>query len=501
MQTTEIYDEASDKAMDKALYALDDLCDELDGFDDVQERIERLLDPKSGRGVEERLSSVKERLTEFGTTIVEHLTSYLYIPDSYGCIIAADVLGEIGSPSAIPALIDALETDSEGLCECASEALAKIGTPTVQPLIDRINDRLDNHGIDEYGHKISTAYAIDALSMIPDQRSFHFMVELLDRFEGDNEYLADLEHLCGCFPDQRNHEIIPRLIAIAEKYRGDLGDFTHISTEAEYAIMRLETDQVIESEDWMIYGCCHICKNYDHGEEICLISGDDEACDKFCFECEPDDAFDCAVCQLNDCNICNLPPVYTDIKYRLDQEESVDKFEITNICSDFGTGSICIANDFMELILDSTTVDILSELKEFLEGGGDSFSTGVSLFIGCDEVDCKLVRNGDFVVAVCDEPEPWSELELELDSGIINALIRIIDTQRFLLLCDSYRRLDDFREWQKDTDSQIRELMGQGGTSVTEPVPECDHEFELLKEHKKYTVYKCGKCGETRKEF
>lgn len=86
------------------------------------------------------------------------------------------MLGEIGSPSAVPALIDALETDSEGLCECASEALAKIGTPAVQPLIDRINDRLDNHGVDEYGHKTGTVYAIDALSMIPDQQSFHFMI-------------------------------------------------------------------------------------------------------------------------------------------------------------------------------------------------------------------------------------------------------------------------------------------------------------------------------------
>ena len=499
MPTTEIYAKAPD-AMDKALSALDCLCDEIDGLDDVQERIEGILDPKSGGRVEERTSYVKERLTEFGTAIVEHLTRYLYIPDSYSCIIAADVLGEIGSPSAVPALIDALETDSEGLCECASEALANIGAPAVQSLIDRIKDRLDHNGIDD-GHKISTVYAIDALSMIPDQRSFCFMVELLDRFEGGSEYLEDLEHLCSCFQDQRNPEIIPRLIAIAEKYREDLGDFTNIYAEAEYAIMRLETDQVIESEDWMIYGCCGICKNYDYGEEICLVSGDPEARDKFCFECEPDDAFDCTVCGSNNCNIYNLPPVYTDIKYRLDQEESVDKFEITNILSDFGTGSIRIENDFMELILDSTTVDILSALKEFLKGDGDFLSTGVSFSIGCDDVGCKLVRNSDCVVAVCDEPEPWSYLKLELDSSLINALIRIIDTQRFLLLCDSYRRLDDFRKWQKDTNSQIMELVGQGETIVTELVPACDHEFELLKAHQKYTVYKCGKCGKTMKEF
>ncbi len=195
------------------------------------------------------------------------------------------------------------------------------------------------------------------------------------------------------------------------------------------------------------------------------------------------------------------PPVYTDIKYRLGPDESVDKFEIANVRSDFDTGSIRIADDFIDLILDSTTVDILSELKEFLNGSGDSLSTGVSLLIDCDEMDGELVRNGDCIVASYVEPEPGLKIELELDSGLINALIRIIDTQRFLLLCDSYRRLDDFCERQKDTDSQIRELMGPGETTVTEPVPECDHKFELLKKHKKYTVYKCVKCGETRKEF
>jgi uncharacterized Zn finger protein len=33
------------------------------------------------------------------------------------------------------------------------------------------------------------------------------------------------------------------------------------------------------------------------------------------------------------------------------------------------------------------------------------------------------------------------------------------------------------------------------------PSPPCDHEFELLKTHKKYPVYRCTKCGGTKKEF
>ena len=206
--------------------------------------------------------------------------------------------------------------------------------------------------------------------------------------------------------------------------------------------------------------------------------------------------------------------MYIDLKYRQDQKESVDEFEITNTRHDYDTGSISIANDFNELILDSSTIEILNELIEFLEGTGDSFSAGVFLSVDCgDAVSGKLVRNGECIVAVCGEhvhgaePElkPEMSFELEFDSEDIDMLIPVIDTQRFLLLCDSYRRPDGSREWKKDTDSQIRELLGLPALAEEETAAieatECDHEFELLKEHKKYTVYKCAKCGDTRKEF
>jgi hypothetical protein len=158
-------------------------------------------------------------------------------------------------------------------------------------------------------------------------------------------------------------------------------------------------------------------------------------------------------------------------------------------------------------------------LREFLEGDTDSFSTGVSLSVDYgDEVSGKLVRNDDCFVAVCDEQGPDAELELkpemavelEFDSNAIYELTAVVDTQRFLLLCDSYRRLDEVREREKNFNPQIGKLMEliagtkrAAGAKKHEPEPalECDHEFELLKEHKKYTVYRCVKCGETRKEF
>jgi len=78
--------------------------------------------------------------------------------------------------------------------------------------------------------------------------------------------------------------------------------------------------------------------------------------------------------------------------------------------------------------------------------------------------------------------------------------------------CDSYRRLNKSREQWNYSDPRIDELAEllagpktDAGAKKKKPEPEpaleCDHEFELLKDHKKYNVYRCVKCGETKKEF
>jgi len=495
-------DETVDKTIDDAMCALDDLRDTIDCR---QEGLEEYFHPESDEKLALELVFVKKRLVELGEAVVEPLTDYLYGVTSYGCIIAADLLGEIGSPVAIPALVDAIETDADDLCEIASDALVKIGAHAVQPLIDRIGDRLDNPEIDEHGHKIDIIYTLGTLSEIRDPRSFYFMVELLDRFEGDDDHLLDLAHLCTCFYDQHNPEIIPRMRTIAEEYRDVSGMFPGISVEAEDTIMRLGVDQVIGSEDWTIYGCCRICENYNRGEKVCLVSGECESLDNFCFECRPGHAFDCGICSTDGCNIFNLPSVDLDLKYRRNEEASVGRFRImTDYHRD--SGLISIGNDPMEFNFKFCNVDDLIELKEFLKGEGDYFSEGVRVFTHLpgefdpvDTEDVGLVREGDYVVATYNSQDV--RLELVLDSAAIGTLIPVIDTQRFLLSCDSYRLLDGFYDWQEAAGLEVGELAGLRASEEETPEIECDHEFELLKTHKKYAVYKCAKCGETKKKF
>ncbi len=106
-----------DETVDEALCALDDLCNKID---ERQEEMEEYFHPESDEQLAAELISVKKRMAELGEVVVEPLTEYLYAIKSYGRIIAADVLGEIGNPSVIPALIDAIETGMDDLCEIAS---------------------------------------------------------------------------------------------------------------------------------------------------------------------------------------------------------------------------------------------------------------------------------------------------------------------------------------------------------------------------------------------
>nr|AAU83234.1 hypothetical protein GZ27A8_54 [uncultured archaeon GZfos27A8] len=518
------------ETLDETLSALDDLIDEIDDW--VIGRGDYYFDPESNEELASRLNDIGGCLIEYSDAAVDPLKEYLQDTRAYASIIAVEVLREIGTPAAIWQLIDALESADSKLCEYAAEALEIVGTPAIQPLIERITNRLDNPAVDENKNPIDMIYTLGVLSHIRDPRSFDFMVRLLDRFD-DGVGSWNLTHLCSRLYNQHNPEIIPRLSAIAEKY-GKKDMPNNVVTEANGTIRHLKVDQILESEDWMIYGCCYICEDYDMHEETCLVSGEYEPYDSFCLQCVPKREFYCDLCYMkrfltspddphrDGCDIDHLPPIYVDIEYRLNQDEFTDVFGIMTSYRD--ESSISIWSDRMELSFEFHTVGDLNVLKEFFEGAGDRLADGVQFFVDTGELfgesypesvnaDGQLIRGDDGdIVAV--HKEDGFELELVLDPDTIENLIAVIDTQRFILLCDTYTYLDEFRERQDKLESGLRQVMGLDEPEekskepeeweeleAPPPSPPCDHEFGLLKTHKKYTVYRCTKCGGTKKEF
>jgi len=194
------------ETLDETLSALDDLIDDIDDW--LIEHDDDYFDPESNEELAARLDDIGGCLIKYGDSAVDPLKEYLQDTREHASIIAVEVLQGIGTPAAIWQLIDVLDSADSELCEYATEALKIIGTPAIQPLIERITDRLDNPAVDENKNPIDGIYTLGVLSEIRDPRSFDFMVGLLDRFD-DGEDLWNLAHLCSRLYNQHNPEIIP----------------------------------------------------------------------------------------------------------------------------------------------------------------------------------------------------------------------------------------------------------------------------------------------------
>lgn len=85
---------------------------------------------------------------------------------------AAQRLGQLGDPRAVPPLIQALRDEEDEVVEKAAEALGQIGSPeAVEPLLDV----LDVHTLD-WGIRVKTA---KALEMIGDPRALPVLNDAL----------------------------------------------------------------------------------------------------------------------------------------------------------------------------------------------------------------------------------------------------------------------------------------------------------------------------------
>ncbi len=140
------------------------------------------------------------------------LTTYLKDTDYRVRYRAAAALGDISDPHAIPALLEALgdhdaSDESSHVNTCASEALAKIGTPALTPLLAAVPAH-PNHPHDRWRRY----WVIDALGLLGNPLAVEPLIALLD----DTAMREVAAEALGRIGDSRALEPLERLLPVEQ---------------------------------------------------------------------------------------------------------------------------------------------------------------------------------------------------------------------------------------------------------------------------------------------
>ncbi|MBM3242851.1 hypothetical protein FJZ31_41860 [Candidatus Poribacteria bacterium] len=116
-------------------------------------------------------NEVTELVAKFGEEAVDPLIKVLE-EDNWGSVRAAEALGIIAAPKAIPALLSAISQDKgDFLCEAAGNALTKIG----EPVLSYADDIL------KHGDSSQKIYLLGMLSDIPLEKTVDIILENIDQ--------------------------------------------------------------------------------------------------------------------------------------------------------------------------------------------------------------------------------------------------------------------------------------------------------------------------------
>lgn len=121
--------------------------------------------------------SIKE-LVSLGTQATPELIGLLQTEFTWSCFFALTIFRQTKDPQSVPALIAFLkrETDDSMANEEAMFALQDIGDPSIQLLIEDIEEAFDN--------KKYNSYLVDGLTGIIGPESYEFMVKITKDFIG-----------------------------------------------------------------------------------------------------------------------------------------------------------------------------------------------------------------------------------------------------------------------------------------------------------------------------
>ncbi len=194
------------------------------------------------------------------------LTAYLKDSDYRVRYHAAAVLGDIRDPYAIPALLEALgdydaRDESSRVNTCASEALAKIGAPSLAPLLAALPTR-PNHSDDQWRRY----WVVDALGMLGNPEAIKPLIALLD----DAAMREAAAEALGRIGDIRALEPLERLLPVAQATTR-----AAVFSQVAWAIRELR----------QLHGLPISSAHEVHGDLLVALLGIDESMDQAGIEC------------------------------------------------------------------------------------------------------------------------------------------------------------------------------------------------------------------------
>jgi HEAT repeat protein len=157
---------------------------------------------------------------------VARLVGDLGAGDHYTAMEAARRLGELGNPSAVPALCEALLGGDEWVAVEAADALGRIGDSAAVPAL--LEALRAEYWLSEYDEMVAAALASDA----PDRR-----IEMAEQFAGSRaDVRAAAARALGRIGDPR---AVPALIRVTQADER----FHHVRRVAIRALARIGTPE------------------------------------------------------------------------------------------------------------------------------------------------------------------------------------------------------------------------------------------------------------------
>jgi hypothetical protein len=157
-------------------------------------------------------NAMKE-LVSMGRDATGELVGLLSTDFTWSCYLALKIIRESKDPQAVPALITFLKKDSDDSLadEEAMFALQDIGDPSVQPLLEELQQNFE--------HKRYHFYLVGAFTGIIGPVPYEFMVKVTKEFLSDPAHYRGWFHIDDFtynFVKQARSEVIPLLRQVLE---------------------------------------------------------------------------------------------------------------------------------------------------------------------------------------------------------------------------------------------------------------------------------------------